>query len=65
MSREISLDKKMTAVFEAARAWAAPRTVEVVTVFFEIYGGAYPHPAVAAPRPKPKVVQSGVWYSPR
>jgi hypothetical protein len=65
VSREIGLEEKMRALFETTRDKFSPRRLEVVTAFFEIYGGAYPHPAVAAARPKPKVVQSGVWYSPR
>ena len=66
VSKEIGLESKMRSLFDAAREKAAPeKCLEAVTVFFEIYGGAYPHPEVAALKPRPKCVQTGVWYSPR
>jgi len=37
--------------------------VSEIRLFGELFGGAYPHPAVA-PRPGASAVQTGVWYAP-
>lgn len=63
--KEIGLEESMARLFSMLATDQSRVGLKSVTVFFEIYGGAYPHPEVAAPKPKHKCVQSGVWYAPR
>ena len=64
VTRALFVDEKMRALFESARLKVAPAILEGITVFFEIYGGEYPHPDVPVPSPKPACVQTKLWYCP-
>ena len=58
------VEEKMRALFSAEQAKSSG-ALEAVTVYFELYGGCYPHPSVpSATRAPRRPVQPHLWYSP-
>jgi Rnl2 family RNA ligase len=56
----------MNAKLARLQAELAEREADLafVTVYMEVYGGWYPHPAVPSVKMGRKAVQKGIWYSP-
>jgi len=60
------VEEKMRALFATVtESQKSAMRLEAVTVFFELFGGSYPHPSVLVATTAPRrPVQPRLWYSP-